>query len=86
MKVWVTKYAFTGGVGVFEGQQVSKNEVKVFQKSAPNGSYLVFGNDWHLSEEAAKSRVEEMRKAEISSLKKQIDKLERYSFTCQEMD
>lgn len=85
MKVWITKYALTKGIietDVYEeclGTDPSGNMISV--KS--NGYVSYFhgkGNDWHTTKESAIQKAEEMRKKKISSLKKQIEKLEKMRF------
>jgi hypothetical protein len=77
--IWITKYALTGGIKTIEAE--------------PDGQYVGWkangyqcsawgeGKQWTRSHEAAIKRAEEMKRSKISSLKKQIAKLEKLSFS-----
>ena len=74
---WITKYALTTGIIVTEGTVCSESSPDMFFYGSMS---LAHGNDWHRTPEAALSRAEEMRLAKISSVKKQLAKLERMTF------
>lgn len=74
---WVTKYALTLGILKVKGQHCLSIDPG-FLSYFPYGD--AHGNDWHLSEQAALDRAEEMRLAKIATLKKQIAKLEKMQF------
>lgn len=73
MKVWITRYALTGGIYTRDCEVVDSKIVaysdEYYQKP-----------DWHETEEAAKAKAEQMRLREIAKLKKQIEKLEKMKF------
>lgn len=76
MKVWITKYALTRGVFQLYVVDLGNGIVR----SSSNALEHYHKRDWHLAKESAISRAEEMRKKKISSLKKQIEKLENMKF------
>jgi len=77
MKVWVTKYALTIGIQCKNGAPhpiaTSKFEVDGFD-------VLISKEDCCLTESAAKAKAEQMRVEKISSLQKQIARLEKLKF------
>ena len=78
VKAWVTKYALSSGIEFVNGE-VNHN---VSSSMLSYGVRCVaHGKDWHRTPEAALARAEEMRTAKIASLKKQIAKLEKMTFT-----
>jgi len=81
MKVWVTKYALTEGI--------RELDVEIYEDTLSivsyRGGYLVEyfhgeGKDWHKTEDAAKTRAEQMRVKKIQALKKSITRLEAIKF------
>ena len=79
-KVWITKYALSGGIEERDAELCGNDMVAI---RTPNGfiNYIhKEGRDWHLSQAQALLRAEEMRAAKIASLKKQIAKLEKMKF------
>lgn len=82
MKVWITKYALTKGIietEVYEnclGTDPTGNMISIREKG-----YVSYfhgkGNEWHTTKESAITKANEMRQKKISSLKKQIEKLEK---------
>jgi hypothetical protein len=82
-RIWITKYALTSGI--FEADaEVEKNSdgMAVVPKNYETGTYAQYfhGKDWHLTREGALTRAEEMRVKKITSLKKQLKKLEEMNF------
>lgn len=75
MKVCITKYALTDGIQEMEGKL---SEKKYFLSN--DGVYCIGQKDWHKTRAEAVTRAEEMRKAKIDSLKKQLDRLEKLKF------
>jgi hypothetical protein len=77
--IWITKYALTSGI--FEADAEIESNIAYVSKNL-NGSFLqhYLNNDWHLTEEAAKKRAQEMKIKKISSLQKQIKKIEEIKF------
>lgn len=83
MKVWIAKYSLTKGI--FEAEVEDCGGGMVSGKS--NGFPVCYhgqGIEWCKTKAAAIARAEEMRKKKISSLKNQIDKLEKMKFDCWE--
>lgn len=80
MTIFVSKYALSSGIQRFDNAEESHTPTMVVVRSE-RGSLDCFHNDeWHLTEEDAKQRAEDMRIKKIASLKKQIAKLEKLSF------
>lgn len=75
---WITKYALTQGILKVRAELiVGESMIKV---KATDPSYFdayYHGKDWHRSWEEAVSRAEQMRIDKITSLKKQLAKLEK---------
>ena len=77
MLVYITKYALSGGIQAIEAEECDEPGM-IQQVGAKWATYYHGeGKDWHRTREAAAERAEEMRKAKIGSLKKQIAKLEK---------
>jgi len=80
---FVTKYALSKGI-----QRIKNNDrVQIHDRSISTRGYLAYrpdhgftlyisSKDWFYSIVEARERAEEMRKAKIKSLKRQIDKLQ----------
>ena len=82
VKAWVTKYALTSGI-MEVGGTISKQYAGLFHVPAKERGHFgqtFHGLDWHTVKADALDRAEEMRKAKIASLKKQIAKLEALEF------
>lgn len=77
VKAWVTKYALSEGIQTVDGE-VPHNISSTMLCYGEHGT--AHGNDWHRTLEAALERAEEMRKAKIKSLNRQIMKLEGMTF------
>ena len=75
IRAWVTKDALTEGIQLLEGSV--RHEISFWHDARSPG---FFGEDWHLTPEAALARADEMRLAKIESLKKSIKKLEGLKF------
>lgn len=85
MKVWITKYALTQGI-------IEKEVYEDCLRIDPSGNVISvklngfityfhgLGNEWHKTKESAISKAEKMRQRKISSLKNQIEKLEKMKF------
>lgn len=81
MKVWITKYALTEGVLVFDGSVSESYPTMVTIRRSPAHYWETFhGNDWHTTWEAALERAEQMRAAKLLSLEKQRKKLMTLEF------
>ena len=81
-RYWITKYALSKGIDVVAGPQadLNPNFPKLLMTGRGRASCYGEGLEWHRSRASAIARAEEMRKAKIASLKKQIAKLEKLSF------
>jgi hypothetical protein len=85
---WITKYALTIGIKPLENVEADKDGYLSNIKTRGNfGSrewehqhHFYRKNDWHVSKTGAIAKAEEMRDAKITSLKKQIAKLEKMKF------
>lgn len=78
MKVWISKYALSGGIKEAEVRQSASNLRYVY----PIGSHgsLLLWRSAHETRESAIKAAEQMRLKKIASLKKQIAKLEAMKF------
>jgi len=75
---YVSKYALTKGVQKMPLRESSHG----FARPTTQPCWASFNErEWHRTEESALQRAEEMRKAKIASLQKQIAKLEKTTFT-----
>lgn len=81
MKYWITKSALTDGIKVVDlpAKPDSSGYLSYIQTN-PWMHHFYSVSQWHPSLENAKIRAEEMRKAKIASLQKQIAKLEKMTF------
>ena len=77
IKAWVTSYALTSGIRCVTGRVCHSIDSGMLAYGTYGNAH---GNDWHRDPVAAIARAEEMRKAKIASLKKQIAKLEKMVF------
>lgn len=77
-KVFITKYALTEGIKEIE-TDIRRNEVGNY-KYVFYGNYSCFyiGKDAFTDKSEALKKAEEMRLNKITSLRKQIEKLENY--------
>lgn len=79
MKVFVSKYAITGGIT--EHDATISGDGGYASVPGSWGLYtLKIGSDAHLTREAAVAKANDMRTSRIASLQKQIDKLEQMTF------
>lgn len=80
-QIWVTKYALTAGVFKIDAKLSNTGEMASFKrKEAAFGEYA-HGKDFHLTEDAARLRFEEMRKKKQESLVKQKAKIDNLTFS-----
>lgn len=78
MKVWITKYALSSGIFSEESYDCGPGAIKL---NRPDRYTEYFhGADWHLTQEGALIRANEMRVKKIAALHKQIAKLEKLTF------
>ena len=78
MKAWITKYALTQGIYVVEGE-ISENCPTMFVDHKGYSS-CYHPPHWHLTEDEAITRAEEMQKKKIASLKRSITNIEKLEF------
>ncbi len=76
MKVYITKYALTGGILEKEGYIVKDNDRMV----AIDGYNYYHKPFWHITKEDAIKHAEEMRIKKLQSLDKQIKKISKIKF------
>lgn len=81
MKVWITKYAITGGIIEVDAEISSTSPTMI--KADLSGRWSYFhgeGRDWHRTRESAVTRAEAMRVKKIASLKKSLKAIESLTF------
>lgn len=84
MDIWVTKYALTAGIQRRDDCRIDDNDVACNHISSSPGAWVYLGRgDYATSPEAALADAEKRRAAKIASLKKQIAKLEKLTFTAE---
>lgn len=77
--VYITKYALT--TGVYSAEADVKDDMAVqLAKGSLHAQYF-HGKDWHLTEDEALDRAEEMCIAKLKSLDKQMKKISALKFT-----
>lgn len=79
MKIWVTKYALTRGIGEVEVERVRNGSVSVHGQGY-DGWYDTDGLEWCSTKEAAVARAEVMRVKKIEALERQIERLKALKF------
>lgn len=78
MKVYVVKYALTQGIRVVEGEV---SDVVLGRLYVTSSVHAYFSKDeWTTSPEKALQRAENKRQKRITSLRRQLDKMERLTF------
>lgn len=80
IRAWVTKYALSDGILVVDGTVHHSISSTMLTWGGEFTSLSAHGNDWHRTQEAAITRAEEMRKANIEYLRKRIAKMEALQF------
>ncbi len=81
MKVWITKYALTQGIYEIEAERcINVDENMISDINTKGMLYHGEGREWHILKENAIKKAEKMKLDKISSLKKQIIKLENMKF------
>lgn len=78
-KMWLTKYALTGGIQECSLDRVGANTAYVYLKEHTHGAF-VLGREVFYSRDEAVEDANKRRAAKIVSLKKQITKLESQAF------
>lgn len=77
MKVWITKYALTGGIREAEVEDVGDGMILDRRHGLP--TYFHPGN-WFATPEAAVARARTVRDLKVASLRRQITRLEALTF------
>jgi len=85
IKAYVTKYALTQGIMVVESEMVEDSGETMIRFGNQSFPTYAHGNDWYLSEEAARARVEEMRQRKLAALRKQVVRLEKLKIKVMEV-
>jgi uncharacterized membrane protein len=78
-RAWITKYAISEGIYEIDARVCSPVSQTMIEHVGKSNIYF-HNDDWHRTRESAVARAEEMRKAKIASLRKQIAKLEKKVF------
>ncbi len=81
---WVTKYALTSGIQKVTAEYGSGDNMISVKSAHGWGVEFFHGLDWHHDEASALDRSETMRMKKISSLRKQLAKLEAMTFVASE--
>ena len=79
-KVYVTKYALTKGIQIFENVRQCVSVSVDMIATADKHSQCFHKGDWYTNPNAAIKKAEEICSKKIESLKKQISKLEKMEF------
>lgn len=83
-KIWVTKYALTSGVFTVTAEISNGGDMANYKRKGATFREFAHGKDFHLTEECAKARFEEMRRQKQVSLAKQKAKLDSLNFSVTE--
>jgi hypothetical protein len=75
--VWITRYALTTGI-----KKYAKARRDIQRPGMISIGYACYHRpDWHCNAKDALARAEDMRKKKIESLRRQLIKMERKTFT-----
>ncbi len=79
---YITKYALSVGVYKVDGEQNGAMFIQPADREDGRSYYPQYfqGKDWHLTEELALARAEEMRIAKLKSLDKQMKRVSALKF------
>lgn len=81
-RVWITKYALSGGVFEISAELCGNDESFVSFKVEPYGlTSYAHGTDWHRTLDSALKKAGSMKLEKIKSLEKSIDKLKKTEFS-----
>lgn len=82
MRVYITKYALTSGVFVFEGEMYDGTLENSFRGKRPLSHYIEYfhGKDVHTTKVSALKQCEEMKIKKLQSLDKQVKKISAIGF------
>ncbi len=84
MKAYITKYALTEGIVVRDGEVVGATSELLTWKSEKGWNQFAYGKEWHETPNIALADAEARRVRKIASLKKQLARLEKLTFTIPE--
>ena len=79
MKVWITEYALSSGIRETEAEKTN-GHVNMIQEQMPCRIVIHRKPHWHVTKAEAVAKAETMREARITSLRKQIAKLEKLNW------
>ncbi|MDU4943872.1 MAG: hypothetical protein E6X23_20430 [Mixta calida] len=82
--IYVTKYALTSGIFAVEADVEESRKIASYKQPASYFVEYVHGNDFHLTQEAAVARAEEMRIKKLQSLDKKIKQISAMKFEIKE--
>ena len=77
---WITKYALSRGIIKTTARKCGGKMISFRLNDKAVFDSVAHGNDWHLTLDDAIVRAEEMRRAKIASLQKQIVSLKKRAF------
>ena len=78
--VWVTRYALTKGIMTVTGTVSGDGTYVSYRRPGCSFDQYAHGNDWHLTEQAAKDRANEMVKRKITTTEKKLADLKKLAF------
>lgn len=82
-KIWVTTYALTKGIVVFENVEVEDPrfpDMLVITKGSARIHFHGKGSNWHTDRESAVRKAVKMQSDKIKSIQKQIARIEKLKF------
>ncbi|VVA47960.1 hypothetical protein SERVES_01681 [Serratia ficaria] len=81
-KIFVTKYALSTGIFSAEAERRDGSDMAIIRVDRSSGYFDMYlhKGDFHLDEESALRKAQEMRQKKIASLHKQLAKLEKLKF------
>ena len=80
MKVWITKYALTKGIFEAEVEPATDNPGLVGVRNGGFQYHYFHRPHWHESREAAVQQAKKMKLEKLSSLRKQLERIENLDF------
>lgn len=80
MKIWISKYALSGGITEHECDPPKDGSYYVYPRGETEYVSFKLGRDAHATPEEAAQAAEAARVKKIASMRKQIAKLEKLTF------
>lgn len=77
---WISKYALSSGIFELKDAEITGSGYLSKMEQFPSHYHFYSPKDFHSTREMAVARAREMRTKKVSSLKKQIAKLEKMTF------